>query len=79
MDSMDNDRPRLEGAADAMNVQDFLTLGLGAVAYIKPVETDGGTLFAVFAANGQQLGLMETPDLARAAVIQNDLEPLSVH
>ena len=35
--------------------------------------------FGVFAANGQQLGLMETPDLAWAAAIQNDLNPLSVH
>ena len=66
-------------ATHVMSAHDFSQWGAEHVAYIKPVETDGGTLFAVFAANGQQLGLMETPDLARAAVIQNDLEPLSVH
>ena len=66
-------------AATVMSAHDFAQWGAKHMAYIKPVDTDGGTKFAVYAANGQQLGLMETPDLARAAVIQNDLEPLSVH
>ena len=66
-------------AAPVMSARDFAQWGAEHIAYIKPVEANGGTLFAVFAANGQQLGLMETPDLARAAAIQNDLELLSVH
>jgi hypothetical protein len=75
-DSLKTETP---GATPVMSAQDFAQWGAGQIAYIKPVETEGATLFAVFAANGQQLGLMETPDMARAAVIQNDLEPLSVH
>lgn len=77
-----NKDPLKTGKPDAtplMSAHDFAQWGAEHVAYIKPVETDGRTLFAVFAANGQQLVLMETPDMARAAVIQNDLEPLSVH
>ncbi len=66
-------------ALPVMSAHDFAQWGAEHVAYIKPVEVNGGTKFAVFAANGQQLGLMETPDQARAAVVQNDLEPLSVH
>ncbi|MAF95619.1 MAG: hypothetical protein CMM60_07680 [Rhodospirillaceae bacterium] len=77
-----NKDPLKTGKPDAtplMSAHDFAQWGVEHVAYIKPVEINGGTLFAVFAANGQQLGLMETPDMARAAAIQNDLEPLSVH
>ncbi len=62
-----------------MSTRDFAEWGVQQVAYIKPVEGEDGTAFAVFAANGQQLGLMETRDVAQAALIQNDLEPVSVH
>ncbi len=62
-----------------MSTRDFAEWGVQQVAYIKPVEGEGGTAFAVHAANGRQLGLMETRDMAQAALIQNDLEPVSVH
>lgn len=62
-----------------MSAQDFAEWGAGHVAYIRPIDLDGKTVYAVFSANGQQLGLTETLDLARAAVIQNDLEPVNVH
>ncbi len=66
-------------ATPVMSAHDFAQWGAEHVAYINPVEVNGRTVFAVVAANGQQLGLMETPDLARAAAIQNDLELLTVH
>ncbi|NQV82847.1 MAG: DUF1150 family protein [Rhodospirillales bacterium] len=62
-----------------MSVQDFIDLGLTEVAYVKPVEMDGRTAYAVFAANGQQLGVMESRNTALAALFQNDLEPISLH
>ena len=62
-----------------MSAADFAAWGAEQVAYIKPIKIDGGTVYGVFAADGQQLGLMDTPDVARAAVIQNNLEPVSVH
>lgn len=62
-----------------MSVQDFTDWGLANVAYIKPVEMNGRTVYAVFAANGRQLGLMETLNSAHAALFQNDLEPVSLH
>ena len=66
-------------ASPPMSAQDFAQFGAEHVAYIKPVEIDGGNFYGVFSANGQQLGLMNTLDVARAAVIQNDMEPLRVH
>ncbi len=62
-----------------MSVQDLTDWGLTDVAYIKPVEMNGRTVYAVFAANGQQLWLMETLNGAHAALFQNDLEPISLH
>ncbi|MBT7942087.1 MAG: DUF1150 family protein [Alphaproteobacteria bacterium] len=62
-----------------MSVQDFIDWGLSEVAYVKPVDMDGRTVYAVFAANGQQLGLMENRTTALAALFQNDLEPISLH
>lgn len=62
-----------------MPVQDFTEWGLTEVAYIKPTIMDGRTLYAVFAANGQQLGLMENLNTAYSALFENDLEPVALH
>ena len=40
---------------------------------------EGRTFYGVFAANGQQLGLMENRNAAYAALFENDLEPISLH
>ncbi len=62
-----------------MILQDFTEWGLSEVAYIKAVEMDGRTVYAVFAANGQQLGLMENRNAAYAAMFENDLDPIALH
>ena len=67
------------GTSLPMSAADFAEWGARDVAYIKPIEISGSTFYGVFAANGQQLGLMDTPDVARAAVIQNNMEPVSAH
>ncbi|MDX1711445.1 MAG: DUF1150 family protein [Rhodovibrionaceae bacterium] len=59
--------------------QDLATLGVQQIAYVKPVETDQGTAFAVYAADGRQMAVMDDRDKAFAAVRQHDLEPFSVH
>lgn len=59
--------------------QDLMVLGLQRVAYIKPVEIDGQTAFAVHAADGTKIAVMRERNLAYVAVRQNDLEPVSVH
>ncbi len=53
--------------------------GDGTAAYIKRVEVDGGTAYAIFGADGSQLAVMDDRDVAFAAARQHDLEPFSVH
>ena len=53
--------------------------GVNVVAYVKKIETEGGTAYAIHAANGEPLGLAGSRDVAFAGLRQNDLEPISVH
>jgi len=62
-----------------MSAEAFAHWGVGQVAYIKPVVVDGQPLAAIFSADGQQIGLTESRDVARAAAVQHSLEPVSVH
>lgn len=78
---MNRQTPKIHPSATPlpMSVHDFQEWGAEQVAYIKQVDMNGHTGFAVYAANGRQLGVMENHDTAMAAVIQNELEPVSVH
>jgi hypothetical protein len=63
-----------------MSVQDFTLLGMHEVAYVKPVDVDGITVFTVHAADGTQIASIQNArDVAFAAVRQHELEPVSVH
>ena len=59
--------------------RDFEALGLEQFAYVKPVKVDGRTAFAVHAADGTEIAVMPDREVARAAIRQHDLEPVSVH
>jgi len=58
---------------------EFAYWGVKDFAYIRPVLIDGQPAIAVHAANGLQLAVLETFSAAQVAVLQNDMEPLSVH
>ena len=62
-----------------ISTQDLMILGLQEVAYVKPVVVDGQAVYAVHAADGREVAVMPSRDVALAAIRQNDLEPLSVH
>lgn len=63
-----------------LTIQDFLDVGLDQVAYIKCVEHDAADIsFAVHAADGSQISLMDSYDTAVAAIRVNDLFPVTVH
>jgi hypothetical protein len=62
-----------------MSIADFTLFGAQHIAYVKPVIVDGVALFAIHAADGQKLALVDGRDLADATVRQNDMQPLSVH
>jgi hypothetical protein len=59
--------------------QDFAVLGIEYVAFVKPVDADGESAYAIHAADGTEMGIVGDRDVAFAAVRQHDLEPLSVH
>jgi hypothetical protein len=62
-----------------LSPQDLLMLGIKEVAYVKDIEVDGETQVALFAANGQQIAVMEDRQTAVAAAWQNGLSPMTVH
>jgi len=63
-----------------MSPGDFAALGLHGLAYVRPFRTrEGVDVYAIYAADGTQLALAATQELAIATIRQNDLEPASVH
>ena len=64
-----------------LSIQDFLDVGLDQVAYIKRIETEheNDDIYAVHAADGSQISLMDSYDTAVAAIRVNDLYPVTVH
>jgi len=65
----------------ALTTEELLTVGMNQVAYIKVLEKDesGNTEFAVHAADGTQLSIMDSYDMALAAVKMSDLFPVTLH
>lgn len=62
-----------------LNSQDFLNFGIQQVAYIRPVFIEDRTAYAIHAADGTPLSVMDTLDTAMIVVRHNDLEPATVH
>ena len=50
-----------------------------SAAYVKAVTVNGVHAWAIHAADGTELAAMPNRDVAFAAVMQNGLEPFSVH
>lgn len=59
--------------------EDLAELGSGALVYVKPIVIDGKPAFSVHAADGAPLALAVNRDLAFAAAIQHEMQPVSVH
>jgi hypothetical protein len=57
----------------------FAAYGVGQIAYVKTVINDGQPASAIHDADGRQLAVVETRDLAFAVIRQNDIEGLSAH
>ena len=62
-----------------MTPTDLARLGMNFVAYVKPILVEEELRFAIFAADGTQMGLAPNRETAFAAIRQHELEPLSVH
>ncbi|MFO0996902.1 MAG: DUF1150 family protein [Alphaproteobacteria bacterium] len=62
-----------------MTVDQFAAFGMSDIAYVKPVVVDGRTAYAIHAADGRPVAVMEDRDVALAAIRQNNLEPMGIH
>jgi hypothetical protein len=79
-----------DGSADALPLRAFFDphhmteaqlaeLGLEQIAYVRPIMTPNGPAFGVFSANGTPMAIATDGNLARAAIVQNEMAPVSVH
>jgi hypothetical protein len=59
--------------------EQFAALGVDQVAYVRPTVVEGQKVYAIFSADGSEIGMMAGRDTAFAAVKQHDMEPVSVH
>lgn len=62
-----------------ITAQDLAALGIGEVAYLRPVEIQGEIVFAIMAADGRQIGLAPDYQSAVGAMHQHDLELATTH
>lgn len=62
-----------------ITAQDFAAMGMQQVAYVRPALINGVPAFTIHAADGSQIGVAPNRDVAIAAMIQNELEPVSLH
>jgi hypothetical protein len=59
--------------------RDWLAFGVNEVAYVRPLMVDGATVFAIHGADGSQLAVVPSAEIAWAAMRQHELEPVSLH
>jgi hypothetical protein len=63
----------------SISPRDFAQLGMQDVAYVKRVTVNDGVGYAIHAADGSAVAVLEDREVAFATVRQHDLEPVSVH
>ena len=71
--------PLYNGNLRSISRRDFALLLVENVAYVKPALAEGTPGYAIHAADGTQMGWAANREVAFAAIIQNGLEPVSVH
>ena len=59
--------------------QDLEGLGLQCVAYVKSVQIEGQAVFSIHAADGTEIAILGSRDVAFATIREHDMEAVSVH
>jgi hypothetical protein len=54
-------------------------LGMTQIAYVRPVIVNGEAGFAIHAADGTPMAVAGDRDVAIAAILQQDMVPVTVH
>ena len=65
----------------ALSRTDFLKIGIDEVAYVRTLSVMGSskTAYGVYAADGTQLSVLDSMDMAVATLRHNDLLPVTLH
>jgi hypothetical protein len=58
---------------------EFARLGIEQIAYVKQVVVNDVVGYSVHAADGTQIAMLPSRELATATLLQHDIEALSVH
>ncbi len=59
--------------------QDLEGLGLQRVAYVKSVQIEGQAVFSIHAADGTEIAILGSRDVAFATIREHHMEAVSVH
>jgi hypothetical protein len=62
-----------------LSAEQLGALGVSHIAYVKPVVVNGEQGFAIHAADGTPMAVAGDRNVAVAAIIQHEMQPLSVH
>lgn len=66
-----------------LSTNDFLRIGVNEIAYVRPLDILAGEdmkqAYAVYAADGTQLSVLDSMDMAIATLRHNDLVPVTLH
>ncbi len=54
-------------------------VGLETMAYIKPIMVEKMQQYAVFAADGTQLAMFDSEEIAYYNAVKHNLAPVSIH
>ena len=68
-----------ENTLKTIPADDWAAFAVDHVAYVKRIEMNGQVGYAIHAADGTPITVMDKRDVAMAAIRQNGLEPASVH
>jgi hypothetical protein len=62
-----------------LSAEQLSVLGVSHIAYVKPIVLNGEHGFAIHAADGTPMAVAGDRDVAIAAILQHEMQPLSVH
>lgn len=79
---MNNNSPeQVRDLLKGLSARDFLRIGIHEIAYVRPVSLTGQVkpAFAIYAADGTQISVLDSMDMAMATLRHNDLMPVTLH
>lgn len=56
--------------------EDFRAFGMEQIAYVRPTTTEQGPAWAVHMADGQEVAVAASAEVAFALIRQHDMEPM---